>query len=63
MSGRELHRLGTLVLSLLMVIIGIALIVQAAAGDGGVASSLLGALFLAGGLGRVYVERKRGRRT
>ena len=63
MSGRELHRLGTLVLSLLMAIIGIALIVQAAAGDGGVASSLLGVLFLAGGLGRVYVERKRGRRT
>ena len=50
-------------LSLLMAIIGIALIVQAAAGDGGVASSLLGVLFLAGGLGRVYVERKRGRRT
>ena len=55
--------MGTLVLSLSMAIIGIALIVQAVAGDGGVASSLLGALFLAAGLGRVYVERKRGRRT
>jgi len=54
---------GTLVLSLSMAIIGIALIAQAVAGDGGVASSLLGALFLAAGLGRVYVERKRGRRT
>ena len=63
MSGREIHRVGTLVLSLLMAIIGIALIVQVAAGDGGVASSLLGALFLAAGCGRVYVERKRGRRT
>ena len=63
MSGRELHRVGTLVLSLSMAIIGIALIAQAVAGDGGVASSLLGALFLAAGLGRVYVERKRGRRT
>ena len=55
--------MGTLVLSLLMAVIGAALIVQAAAGGGGAASSLLGALFLAGGLGRIYVERKRGRRT
>jgi hypothetical protein len=55
--------MGTIVLSLLMAIIGVALIVRAAVGDGGVAASLLGVLFLAAGLGRVYVERKRGRRT
>ena len=63
MRGRQLHRSGTVVFSLLMLAIGIALIVQAAAGDGGLISPrlLLGALFLAGGAGRLHLERKRGR--
>jgi hypothetical protein len=64
MSGRQVHRSGTLVLSLLMAAIGVALIVQAV-GGGSVISPrlLLGALFLAAGIARLYLEHKRGRGT
>jgi predicted membrane channel-forming protein YqfA (hemolysin III family) len=65
MTGRGLHRSGTLLLSLLMAVIGVALIVEAIVGVGGATSTLLvaGVLFLAAGLGRLYVERKRGSRA
>ncbi len=63
MNGRQAHRAGTFVLSLLMVAIGIALVVQAVGEQGGVSTTrlLLGALFAAGGIGRGYVEVRRGR--
>jgi hypothetical protein len=63
MNGRQAHRSGTLVLSLLMTVIGVALIAQAVDGHGGVLSPrlLLGVLFVAAGAGRLYVERRRGR--
>jgi hypothetical protein len=56
---------GTFVLSVLMVAIGIALIVQAVAAGGGAISPrlLLGALFLAAGAGRLYIELGRSRRA
>jgi hypothetical protein len=62
MNGRTVHRSGTLVLSLLMAAIGLALIGQVIAGDGGVLSArlLLGVLFLAGGVARLWLEYKRG---
>jgi predicted hotdog family 3-hydroxylacyl-ACP dehydratase len=65
MSGRQVHRSGTFVLSVLMAVIGLALIVQAVGGHGGVISPrlLLGALFLAAGIARLYLEHKRGRGT
>jgi hypothetical protein len=65
MTGRQVHRTGTTVLSLAMVAIGIALAVEAIGGHGGVLSArlLLGVLFLAGGLGRLYLEMKKGRGT
>jgi hypothetical protein len=65
MIGRQVHRTGTVVLSLLMTAIGIALIAQAVSGHGSVISPrlLLGVLFLAAGAGRLYLERKRGRRA
>jgi hypothetical protein len=65
MIGRQVHRTGTVVLSLLMTAIGIALIAQAVSGPGSVISPrlLLGVLFLAAGAGRLYLERKRGRRA
>jgi hypothetical protein len=57
--------MGTLVLSLLMAAIGVGLIVEAVAGHGSVLSPrlLLGVLFLAAGVGRMYVETVRGRGT
>jgi hypothetical protein len=63
MIGRQAHRSGTFVLSLLMAAIGIALIVQAVAGHGSAISPrmLLGVLFVAAGVGRLYLEAKRGR--
>jgi hypothetical protein len=65
MTGRTVHRSGTYVLSVLMVAIGVALVVQVLAGDGGVLSArlLLGILFLAGGIARLYLERKRDRQA
>jgi hypothetical protein len=65
MTGRTVHRSGTYVLSVLMAAIGVALIVQVIAGDGGVLSArlLLGILFLAGGIARLYLERKRDRQA
>ena len=55
--------MGTFVLSLAMVAIGVALIVQVAAGSGSVLSArfLIGVLFLAAGVGRAFVEIRRGR--
>jgi predicted membrane channel-forming protein YqfA (hemolysin III family) len=61
--GRGLHRSGTLVLSLLMAVIGVALIVEAIVRAGHGAISLLlvmGVLFLAAGVGRLYALLKRG---
>jgi hypothetical protein len=47
------------VLSALLAVIGVVLIVKWAAGDGG-ASFVLGALFLAAGLGRLYLSVRSG---
>jgi hypothetical protein len=64
MTGRQVHRTGTTVLSLAMVAIGIALAVEAIGGEGVLSVRLLlGFLFLAAGSGRMYVEMRRGRRT
>jgi hypothetical protein len=63
MNGRQAHRMGTFVLSLLMVAIGLALIVQTITGHASVISPrmVLGVLFCAAGCGRGYVEIRRGR--
>ncbi len=65
MTGRRLHRSATVALSTLMVLLGVALVVEALAGQGGLLSArtLLGLLFVAAGVGRLYVERRRGRRA
>jgi uncharacterized membrane protein YadS len=65
MNGRQLHRLSTLVLSLAMVAIGLALIVRSLSEDAGALSVglLAGVLFIAAGAGRTWVERRRGRGT
>jgi hypothetical protein len=63
MTGRGVHRNATVVFSLLMLAIGLALIVETVSGHGSALSArlLLGVLFLAAGLGRLYVEMRRGR--
>jgi hypothetical protein len=63
MTGRTVHSSGTVVLSVVMVVIGVALVGQVIGGSGGVLSArlLLGVLFLAAGIARLYLERKRGR--
>ncbi len=65
MTGRGAHRTATFVFCLAMAAIGVALIVQAVGGNGGVISPrlLLGLLFVAAGGGRAYLELRRGRGT
>jgi hypothetical protein len=65
MTPRQAHRAGTVVFSVLMAAIGLALIGQAVGGHGSIISPrlLLGVLFVAAGAGRLYLERKRGRRA
>jgi hypothetical protein len=62
MNGRQAHRMSTLVLSLLMVALGLALSAQAI-GSGSPLSPrlLLGILFIAAGAGRWYVQVRRAR--
>jgi hypothetical protein len=57
---RQAHRATTRVLSLIMVGIGLALIVLAVAGGGGPLAKgvVLGALFLALGAGRLYLQAR-----
>jgi hypothetical protein len=59
------HRAGTMILSLLMAIIGVGLIVQAIVRHASLISPrlLLAVLFVAAGVGRIYVEARRGQRT
>jgi hypothetical protein len=58
-TPRQAHRAATRVLSLVMVAIGVALIVRtAAAGGGGGLGFLLGAMFIALGVGRLYLQSR-----
>ena len=63
MNGRQVHRTGTLVFSVLMVAIGLALIVQAVGQQASAISPrlLLGLLFVAAGVARTYLEIREGR--
>jgi hypothetical protein len=64
MTGRQVHRAGTTVLSLAMVAIGIALAVEAIGGDGVLSVRLLlGVLFIAGGSGRLYISARKDRQA
>jgi uncharacterized membrane protein len=59
-SGDGLHSAATRVFSVLMILIGIALIVRTVAAGGTLAVGLLiGVLFVAVGAGRLYLERRR----
>jgi hypothetical protein len=54
------YRRTILVLSGLFVLIGFALLVVTAANGGGLVGFVLGGLFVALGVGRIQLERKRG---
>jgi hypothetical protein len=61
-APRDLHRDATRLLSGVMVVLGVAILVSTIARGGGPLATgiLLGVLFLAAGVGRLYVERARG---
>ncbi len=65
MTGRTVHRSGTILFSVLMIAIGLALIGQTLGSGTSVLSArlLLGVLFLAAGIARLYLERKRSRES
>lgn len=60
MTGRGVHSAATRVLSALMIVIGVALITQAVSEHASIASPrlLLGALFIAAGGGRLYLQAR-----
>jgi hypothetical protein len=55
----RVHAGATALLSLLMVVLGVALLVRTLAAGGGDVGILLGALFVVAGLGRLYLGRRR----
>jgi hypothetical protein len=61
---RQLHRGTTRLLSIVMVVLGVAMIAVTVAAGGGVLARgvLLGVLFMAAGAGRLYLQSKVGRR-
>jgi hypothetical protein len=60
MRGSRLHSSATTVMSILMVVIGIALIVRTiTAGGGAIATGVIaGVLFIAAGIGRLYMQSR-----
>jgi hypothetical protein len=61
-TPRELHRAGTTVTSVLLVVVGVAILVTTVVNGGGVLAVgvLLGLLFVAAGAGRLWVMRRGG---
>ena len=61
-AARDVHRTGTRILSVAMLVIGLAMIIRALAGGGGplAVGVVFGALFVAAGAGRRWVARPRG---
>jgi len=61
---RRLHRSGTVLLSMAMLVIGVALIVQTVVGSGSAAPVrlVMGVLFVAAGAGRLWLESRRATR-
>jgi hypothetical protein len=63
MNGRGLHRGMTFAMSLAMVAIGLVVVVQSLADSTGALAGrlLIGILLVAAGVGRIYIEVRRGR--
>ncbi len=64
MNGRQIHRRASLVLAAVMLAVGVVLLLQSASSSqGGVLGRVvLGVMFLLVGVGRIYLEMRRGRR-
>ena len=60
MNGREAHRRMTVAMSGVMIVLGLALVARTIAEGGGpfAMGMLLGVLFVAAGLGRIWVSRR-----
>jgi hypothetical protein len=58
----ELRRSSTRVMSMLMILIGVALVARTvvAGGGAGAVGIVLGILFVAAGAGRIYLQRRSG---
>lgn len=59
-SGRDAHRASTQLLSLALIVVGVAVLVRTITAGGGVLAIgvLLGALFVAAGAGRLWASRR-----
>ena len=59
--GSDLHRATTTILSVALIVLGVAMIVRTLAAGGGALATglLLGSLFIFAGLGRVWLARGR----
>ncbi len=60
--GSDLHRRSTTLLSLALVVLGVAMIIRTLTAGGGVLATglLLGTLFILAGAGRIWIARGRG---
>lgn len=58
-AGMNLYRLSITVTSLALIVLGIAIVVRTALAGGGFVGFLIGPLFAAAGLGRLYLMRHR----
>ena len=61
-TGRDLHRSTTTFFSVVLVLLGVAMIVRALTGGGGALAIgvVLGILFVLAGSGRIYLARRTG---
>jgi hypothetical protein len=61
-TGRDLHRRTTTFFSVVLVLLGVAMILRAVTGGGGALAIgvVLGVLFVFAGCGRIYLARRTG---
>lgn len=57
--GMSFYRLSITITSLALICVGVAIVVRTVLAGGGIAGFLLGPLFAAAGLGRLYLLRRR----
>lgn len=60
MAGRDVHRRMTTVMSVLLIVLGVAILARTLAEGGGPLATglLLGVLFVAAGVGRLWMTRR-----